>query len=156
MLELTIIGNLGKDAEQKDINGRPAMTFSVAHSEKGADGQERTTWVSCIRNIKDGNNTLLQYLKKGTRVYVRGKVYTKIYNDTATLNCNVTYIELLGSSQQAAHQPTQYGTPNPAPTPQTQDPGWPYGGRPAYPPTAYPPTPATGQTSAFPTDKPPF
>lgn len=149
MLELTIIGNLGKDAELRDINGRPAMTFSVAHSEKGSDGQERTTWVSCIRNIKDGNNTLLKYLKKGTRVYVRGKVYTKIYNDTATLNCNVTYIELLGSSQQqAAHQPTQYGTPNPAPTPQTYDPGYPYGGRPAYPPT--------GQTSAFPPDQPPY
>ena len=152
MLELTIIGNLGKDAEQKEINGRPVMTFNVAHSEKGADGQERTTWVSCIRNIKDGNNSLLQYLRKGTRVYLRGKVYTKIYNDTATLNCNVTYIELLGSSQQqAAHQPAQYGTPNPAPTPQTQDPCWPYGGRPAYPPT-----PATGQISAFPPDQPPF
>ena len=152
MLELTIIGNLGKDAEQKEINGRPVMTFNVAHSEKGADGQERTTWVSCIRNIKDGNNSLLQYLRKGTRVYLRGKVYTKIYNDTATLNCNVTYIELLGSSQQqAAHQPAQYGTPNPAPTPQTQDPCWPYGGRPAYPPT-----PNAGQISAFPPDQPPF
>jgi single-strand DNA-binding protein len=152
MLEITIIGNIGKDAEQKDINGRPAMTFSVAHSEKGTDGQEHTTWVSCIRNIKDGNNALLPYLRKGTRVYVRGKVYTKIYNDTATLNCNVTYIELLGSSQQqAAHQPTQYGTPNPSPTPQTQDPGHPYGGS-----TAYPPKPTTGQTSAFPPDQPPF
>lgn len=154
MLELTLIGNLGKDAEQKEINGRPVMTFNVAHSEKGADGQERTTWVSCIRNIKDGNNSLLQYLKKGTRVYVRGKVYTKIYNDTATLNCNVTYIELLGSSQQsaqAAHQPTQYSTPNPAPTPHTQDPCQPYGGRPAYQPT-----PATGQISASPTGELPF
>lgn len=153
MLELTIIGNIGKDAEQKDINGRPTMTFSVAHSEKGADGQEHTTWVSCNRNIKDGNNALLQYLKKGTRVYVRGKVYTKIYNDTATLNCNVTYIELLGSSQQqAAHQPTQYGTPNPAPTPQTYDPGYPYGGRPAFPPA-----PTTGQqTSVSPNDQPPY
>jgi single-strand DNA-binding protein len=153
MLELTIIGNIGRDAEQKDINGRPAITFSVAHSEKGTDGQERTTWVSCIRNIKDGNNALLPYLRKGTRVYVRGKVYTKIYNDTATLNCNVTYIELLGSSQQqAAHQPAQYGTPNPAPTPQTYDPGHPYGGRPAYSPT-----PTTGQqTAAFPNDQPPY
>lgn len=153
MLELTLIGNLGKDAEQKEINGRPVMTFNVAHSEKGADGQERTTWVSCIRNIKDGNNALLQYLKKGTRVYLRGKVYTKIYNDTATLNCNVTYIELLGSSQQTAqaHRPAQYGTPNPAPSPQTYDQGWPYSGRPAYPPA-----PTTGQTSAFPPDQPPF
>ena len=154
MLELTIIGNLGKDAEQKDINGRPVMTFNVAHSEKGADGQERTTWVSCIRNIKDGNNALLQYLRKGTRVYLRGKVYTKIYNDTATLNCNVTYIELLGSSQQSAqtaHQPAQYGTPNPAPTPQTYDPGYSYSGS-----TAYPRAATTGQTSAFPTDQPPF
>ena len=154
MLELTIIGNIGRDAEQKDINGRPAMTFSVAHSEKSADGQEHTTWVSCIRNIKDGNNALLPYLRKGTRVYVRGKVYTKIWNDTATLNCNVTYIELLGSSQQsaqAAHQPTQYGTPNPAPTPQTYDPGYSYSGRPAYPPA-----PNAGQTSAFPPDQPPY
>lgn len=154
MLELTIIGNLGKDAEQKEINGRPTMTFSVAHSEKGTDGQEHTTWVSCIRNIKDGNNALLQYLKKGTRVYVRGKVYTKIYNDTATLNCNVTYIELLGSSQQSAHNPTQYGTPNPAPTPQTYDPGHPYGSRPAS--SGSPAPNAWQQTSAFPPDQPPY
>lgn len=144
MLELTIIGNLGKDAEHKEINGRNYIAFNVAHSEKDTDGQEHTTWVSCLKPAYNGGNNIISFLTKGTKVFVRGKAYTRTYINqqnqaVATLNCNVYTLELLGGRVATAN----YGTPNPAPTPQTYDPGNPYGSRPAYPPT-----PTTGQQTA--------
>ena len=153
MLELTIIGNLGKDAEQKEINGRNYIAFNVACTDKRSDGTEETTWVSCLKPAYNGGNNIISFLTKGTKVFVRGKAYTRTYINqqnvaVATLNCNVYTLELLGSRVATAN----YGTPNPAPTPQTQDPYHPYGGRPAYPPT-----PTTGQqTSVSPNDQPPY
>jgi single-strand DNA-binding protein len=73
MLVLEIIGNLGSDAVIKDFNGQKFISFSVAHTESYVDKElvkhEKTTWVSCL---KYGESGVLPYLKKGTRVFVRG------------------------------------------------------------------------------------
>ncbi|MFM7710302.1 MAG: single-stranded DNA-binding protein, partial [Ferruginibacter sp.] len=51
MIKLQIIGNLGKDCIQNEVNGRKVINFSVAHSEKYKDSagnlKEKTTWVEC-------------------------------------------------------------------------------------------------------------
>lgn len=52
MLQLEIIGNLGSDAEIKEINSKRYVSFSVADSYRRTDAQgnrvDKTTWVSVL------------------------------------------------------------------------------------------------------------
>ncbi len=137
MLIVEVIGNIGADAVVKDFNGQKFISFSVAHTERYTDGQgqkrERTTWVSCL---KYGESGVLAYLKKGTRVFVRGELSAKAYEANGTqqvgINCRVRELELLGGSRadQAEAEPT-----------------------PATTPAAYSPAPATAAPST-PTEEP--
>lgn len=112
MLKLQVIGNLGAGAEVKDFNGRKAVCFNVAHTERWSDESgtkhEETVWVSCILNGDGGN--LLQYLKAGTKVFVIGSASTRVYSSpkekrmVAGLNLRVDHIELIGgSSEEVPH-----------------------------------------------------
>lgn len=113
MLIVEVIGNIGADAVVKDFNGQKFISFSVAHTERYTDGQgtkrERTTWVSCL---KYGESAVLGYLKKGTRVFVRGELSAKVYEANHTqqvgINCRVRELELLGGSraEQTEGEPT--------------------------------------------------
>lgn len=104
MLQLEIIGNLGADAQIMTSNGKPFVSFNVAHTERwqGEDGvkHEQTQWVSCALNGDGGN--LLQYLKKGTTVYAIGRVSTRVFSSekerrmVAGLNLSINHIELVG------------------------------------------------------------
>ena len=101
MLKAEIIGNLGSDAEIRIINEKKYVAFSVAHSERRIDANgvpiEKTTWVSVLKPGDGGK--FIQYLKKGTKVFVRGGIYTKIYNDQngvphVAININADDIQL--------------------------------------------------------------
>jgi single-strand DNA-binding protein len=118
MLVVEIIGNLGADAVIKEFNGQKFISFSVAHTESYTDGQgqkhERATWVGCL---KYGESAVINYLKKGARVFVRGELSTKIYTANGTtqvgVNCKVRELQLLGGSrpeQQAGGQYQQQQT----------------------------------------------
>lgn len=105
MIRLEIVGNLGADAEIKEYNGNKFVSFRVAHSEKWVDQQTgaistQTTWVSCSLN---GNGKgLTQYLKKGTKVFLRGTPNFVQYSSPKThkmevgVNLFVKEIELCG------------------------------------------------------------
>lgn len=98
MLTIEVIGNLGNDAEIKNINGKEVVSFNVAHSEK-YNGQENTTWVSVLWYGNGGN--LVQYLKKGAKVFVRGRLSVNIYQTrdgrwNAGVNLTATEINLCG------------------------------------------------------------
>lgn len=105
MLKLQIIGNLGADAEVKREQGSQFVSLSIAHTERRKDAngvdRETTTWVSATINGDGGN--LLQYLKKGTKVYAYGDVGLRLYNSEkdrrmkAGLNLYIRNIELIGS-----------------------------------------------------------
>lgn len=121
MLRIEMIGNLGADAEVKDNNGRKFISFRVAHTDKWKDptsGQEHvsTVWASCALNGDGGK--LLQYLKKGIKVFLRGSMSLNTYSSPKThqiecgLNISVWELELCSSQQQEQQQPAQ-----PAPTP---------------------------------------
>ena len=102
MLQFSILGNLGADAEKKEYNGRPFVSFRVAHSEKRQGGTEATTWISCVMNGDGGN--VLQYLKRGQKVFVQGRGRVKTYSSPkshqieAGLDLSVDRIELCGQS----------------------------------------------------------
>lgn len=131
MLVVEIIGNLGADAVIKEFKGQKFISFSVAHTERYTDGQgqkhERTTWVSCL---KYGESAVINYLKKGTRVFLRGELSVKTYEAGGTvqagINCKVKELQLLGGSrpeQQAGGQYQQQQTgaaPSPSYCPSDQ------------------------------------
>lgn len=104
MLKSILIGNLGADAEVRSANGREFVTFRVAHSWNftGNDGTTNsgTIWVDCIGSNLKG---VVEYLKKGTQVYVEGNVSLRVYSSKidrcmkAGLTINVENIQLIGS-----------------------------------------------------------
>lgn len=103
MLQSTLIGHLGADAECKNANGKEFVTFRVANTDRWTDdaGQvhESTTWVDCVIN---GKPKVFDYLKKGQMIYVTGSVSLRVYSSAvekcmkAGLTINVQRIELLG------------------------------------------------------------
>lgn len=103
MLQSTLIGHLGADAECKNANGKEFVTFRVANTDRWTDdaGQvhESTTWVDCIIN---GKPKVFDYLKKGQMIYASGAVSLRVYSSAvekcmkAGLTINVQRIELLG------------------------------------------------------------
>lgn len=75
-----IIGNLGKDPELKYTpSGKAVASFSVATSEKWKDAegnqQEKTEWHNVTAWDKLAE-VIGQYLKKGSKVYIEGKLQT--------------------------------------------------------------------------------
>lgn len=103
MLKVEIIGNIGADAEVKEFNGKKYVSFSVAHTEYQRDEQgnrtDPTTWVSVLWYGEGGG--LLAYLNRGAKVFVRGNIKVKLYNDKNgyvqyALNLNATEVQLCG------------------------------------------------------------
>lgn len=107
MIRIQIAGPLGSDAEVRHIdNGRSAISFSVAHSEKWKDAQgnqqERTTWVRCTIWRKSDQIAIAQYLLKGTKVIAEGAPSARAYTNNqgqavASLEMTVDKIELMSS-----------------------------------------------------------
>ncbi len=120
MLKLSIIGNIGADAEIRSAGGQSFVSFRVAHSEKWIDRNtgevhKRTEWVSCTL---DGNGgRLLEFLKQGAKVFVYGDCSTRIYTSStdgkqyAGLNCRVRQIELCGIKSSEGHEEEENNRP---------------------------------------------
>ena len=105
MIKLQIVGNLGADCIQKEVNGKTVINFNVAHTEKFKDAQgnlkERTVWVNCA--YWTDRTAVAQYLKKGKQVYVEGSPEAEAYTNkenqpAATLRMRVRDLQLLGGN----------------------------------------------------------
>ncbi|WP_339691304.1 single-stranded DNA-binding protein [uncultured Parasphingorhabdus sp.] len=85
--KVIIVGNLGKDPEVRTFaNGGKVCNFSVATSESWKDKstgerKEKTEW----HNISIYNEGLAgvaeKYLRKGSKVYLEGKLQTRKWQD---------------------------------------------------------------------------
>jgi single-strand DNA-binding protein len=85
MLKATIIGNLGGDPEMRySASGNPLLRFNVASNYRTrtpeGEYQDRVEWV---RVTVTGNRaeTLSQYLQKGSKVYVEGRLEARPWTD---------------------------------------------------------------------------
>jgi single-strand DNA-binding protein len=92
----TLIGHLGKDPEVRYTpNGDAVASFSIATNEswKDKDGnqQERTEWHNIVAWRKLAE-ICGEYLKKGARVYIEGKIQTRDYEDKSGVKRYVTEI----------------------------------------------------------------
>jgi single-strand DNA-binding protein len=83
--KVILVGNLGKDPEVRHLEGGNSVAnFTLATNEYYKDKQgnrvERTEWhnISAWRGLAE---LAEKYLKKGTQVYVEGKLRTRQYQD---------------------------------------------------------------------------
>jgi single-strand DNA-binding protein len=95
-----LIGNLGRDPDVKQTqNGDKVATLAIATSsswtDKSGQKQETTEW---HRVVFFGRQAEIcqQYLKKGSSVYVEGKITTKKWTDPAGVERYST--EITGSN----------------------------------------------------------
>lgn len=120
------IGNLGRDPEMRFMpNGNAVCNFSIAISEKYKDKvsgewKEVTEWVN-IAMFGRLAEIAGEYLHKGSKVYIEGKLKTEKYTDKTGVEKFSTKVvaekmELLSSRNEgAAPQVKQTRTPEPEP-----------------------------------------
>jgi single-strand DNA-binding protein len=82
---IQLIGRLGKDPESKfTTTGKKVTTFSLAVSnrwkDKNGESRESTEWVNIEAWGRLGE-ICQEYLKKGSLVYVEGRLKTDRYED---------------------------------------------------------------------------
>lgn len=113
MIDITLIGHIGQDAQIKGTSENPFVSFSVASTEKNKNGEESTEWVNVTLNGNGGN--LTQYLTKGTQVYVRGNAKVRTFQKEngefgASLQVYSKEIKLLGRKGESQAQEPQQAT----------------------------------------------
>ena len=85
--KIQIIGHIGRDPETRMAGETKVSNFSVAVTEKykGRDGQtqEKTEWIKVVFWGRQAE-ICEQYLKKGSSVYVEGKLETRSWDDKTT------------------------------------------------------------------------
>lgn len=117
-----LIGNCGRDPEVRTSQSGKFATFTLATTDRayttssGVQVPERTEW----HNIVVGSNGLAgvveKYVRKGTKLFVEGKIRTRKYTGRDNAEHYVTEIlvdnfELLGGKPEQA----QAAAPNPNP-----------------------------------------
>lgn len=96
----TLLGHLGRDPEvRKTRAGDPVATFSLATSESWRDKatgerKERTEWHNVVVFNEGLIKLVEQYLKKGLRIYVEGKICTRDYEGRDGIKRRATEIVL--------------------------------------------------------------
>ncbi len=105
MIKLQVIGNVGRDAEIHDVNGKKSINFTVASNKAYTDGDgnrvEKTTWVSCTMWRDQNQSTkVAEFIKKGSKIFVEGSPEIKMYKDSdnktqSSLNLTVANLELI-------------------------------------------------------------
>ena len=98
--KVILIGNLGRDPEVRYMpNGEAVCNFSIATSETWNDRQtgqrqERTEWhnITLYRRLAEVAG---QYLKKGSQVYIEGRIQSRKY--TSKDGIERTAYDIIGS-----------------------------------------------------------
>ena len=84
---ITIVGNVGKDAELRYLSDGTAVTdFTVAVSKitgRGETRKEKTTWFK-VTIWRDRAETAAQLIRKGAKILIAGEVDASAYTDKTT------------------------------------------------------------------------
>lgn len=117
--KVILVGNLGKDPETKYLPSGDAVTnFTIATTEswkdKSGDKKESTEWhrISAFGKLAE---ICGEYLKKGSQVYVEGKIKTRKWqdkegNDRYSTEISCDRLQMLGGkpeSEKPAKQPAK-------------------------------------------------
>ena len=122
--KVIVLGNLGADPDARYMpNGNAVTNISVATSEswkdkESGDRQERTEW---HRVVFFGRlaEIVSEYLKKGSQVYVEGRLRTRKWedkegNDRWTTEIVANEMQMLGERISSSSNSSNYGAPKPS------------------------------------------
>lgn len=130
--KIQIIGHLGRDPEVRYLpNGDAVSNFSVATTEKwknqAGEQQEATEWhrVTAFAKLAE---IVGKYLKKGSQVYIEGKIQSRKYqdkdgNEKLSVEIRASEMQMLGGrtdatgDQQPEPKPQQRPAPAARPAP---------------------------------------
>lgn len=120
-----LIGRFGRDPKIK--HGQSAFcTFTLATSEKwkGQDGNinEKTEWHNCIAFGKTAE-LISNYCRKGSQVYLEGKITTSKKDDKYFTNIQVQTVQFLDKkeSQEQGFGNQSFSSQNTYEAPKVQD-----------------------------------
>ena len=104
--KVILVGNLGKDPETRYMpNGKAVTNFTIATSESWKDKQtgeqrEQTEWHNIVMYDRLAE-IAAEYLRKGSQVYIEGKLRTRKWQDKEgrdryTTEINANEMQMLG------------------------------------------------------------
>ena len=116
--KVILVGNVGKDPEVRYVESNVAVAnFPLATSERGyttrsgAQVPERTEWHNIVlwRGLAE---VAEKYVKKGTQLYIEGKLRTRSWTDSNNIQRYTTEIfadnmEILSRRDSNSSQPVQ-------------------------------------------------
>ena len=117
-----LIGRLGRDPEVRHMpNGEAVCNFSIATSETWTDQngqkQERTEWhnITLYRRMAEVAG---QYLKKGSLVYIEGRIQSRKYTgkdgvERTAYEIIGSEMKMLGGGNDSGQQNAQHTPPAP-------------------------------------------
>ena len=121
--KVILIGRLGRDPEVRYMpNGEAVCNFSIATDETWKDRQtgqrqERTEWhnITLYRRMAEVAG---QYLKKGSLVYIEGRIQSRKYTDKNGIERTAYEIigsemKMLGGGNDGGQQNAQHTPPAP-------------------------------------------
>lgn len=83
--KVMLIGNVGKDPEVRHLeSGATTASFTLATTErykdKNGETKEQTEWhnIVCWRSLAD---IVEKYIRKGSQLYIEGRIRTRSYTD---------------------------------------------------------------------------
>ncbi|MGA7860125.1 MAG: single-stranded DNA-binding protein [Terracidiphilus sp.] len=86
--KVILLGNVGKDPETRSTGGGTLVAnFTLATSDRQKDAQgnwqERTEWHNLVAYTRLAE-IVRDYVKKGSKLYVEGKIQTRSWDDKET------------------------------------------------------------------------
>lgn len=110
--KVILIGNVGAKPELRHVGERLIATFSLATNERyrkdeaGSEWAEITEWHNIV--MRDRAAEIAErYIDKGTKLYIEGKLRTRVWQDRNAIKRNITEIivenfDILGRSNSPA------------------------------------------------------
>ena len=108
--KIFIIGHLGKDVEVRMANGKSVARLSVATDESYTDRNgnrvDRTEWHTVQVWDRQADNCK-QYLRKGSMVFVEGKLTTRKWQDRYSTEIRADRVQFLDRKGDGGQKPAQ-------------------------------------------------
>src|SRR3984893_14787202 len=86
--KVILLGNVGMNPEIRSTTGGTlvanlSLATSERYKDKGGEWQERTEWHNLVGYAR-GAEILRDYVKKGSKLYVEGRITTRSWDDKET------------------------------------------------------------------------
>lgn len=116
-----LVGNVGKDPEVRYFdNGKAVANFSLATTERGytipngIQVPDRTEWHNIVlyRGLAE---IAEKYVRKGSKIYIEGKIRTRSYDDKQGIKRYIT--EVWGDTLELLDRKSNSGNAQPSPEP---------------------------------------